>query len=118
MGGGGGGGPRGVVGQVALDDAREAVEGNVANGADHHAVRRVVALDEAEQLLAGEVLDGFLVTEDVAADGVVGVDEFLEVVEDELAGVVLVGVDFVEDDVLFLLDFLVGEGGVEDDIGE
>ena len=58
------------------------------------------------------------IAEDAAAERVVGKEEGFEVVVDELGGRIVVALNLVDDHLHLLVEFLLGEGAVEDDVQE
>ena len=86
-------------------------------GEDHVAATEALAVVAEEGVLV-EGGDGFRGAEDGLAEGLVFPEVLGEELVDEDVGVVFVDFDFLEDDAALALDVGMGEGGVEDQVGE
>jgi hypothetical protein len=92
--------------------------GNATRTNQHHPVRRVVVLDVAGQLGAGDVADVLARSEDGSAQGLVLIGGGVKVVEDNLLKLLLNLLRLAEDDVSFALDGSLLKLGVLKDVGE
>lgn len=103
---------------MAVGEADELVEVDVCDDGEDHAVGGVVADEEGAEEVGGEGFDVFLGAEDVVCERVSGEEEFLELVVDEVGRLVAVAVDFLDDDVFLVFDFVERELRVEEDVAE
>lgn len=83
---------------------------------EHHALGTVVAGEEAVLLLGREPPDRALRPKDSVPEGMAVEDLVLELVEDQFARAILVGVQLVDDDLALLGPLLVGEAAVAGDV--
>ncbi len=90
----------------------------VAGGGEEHVRRGEAAGVLGEHDGLGEGGDGFGGAEDRAAEGVAGPELLGEELMDQVVGVVLIHLDLFQDDALFFLNVVGGEGGVQDEVGE
>ena len=109
---------RGDVGGEALGPHQDAREGYIAIDEEDGVGRTVVATSEAEAALSGEAAQRAGIAQDIMTQGMVGKEGALEVIEDELGGVVAVAVNLLEYDAALLVNLVLGKGAVEDDVGE
>lgn len=106
------------VGEVVLGAAEQLVGWCAAHHEEEHTGGCVGAAEVGVEVFGAEPGEGLGGAEDVSSHGVGGVEEVFEFVEDEFGGCVVVALYFVEDDVAFAFDFVLGECRVEDDVGE
>ena len=76
----------------------------------------VVAADEGLEIGSGVVAQALWVAEDIAAKRMMGKEECLEIIKDEFCGRVVVALYLIDDDLAFLLEFILRKGAVEDDV--
>ena len=112
------GSARGKVGREAFSPHDDTTEGDVAIDEQHGIGGMVVALDEVAGMGRGEALDMLRGAEDIVPEGMASEEEFLEVIENELGGIVLVAVYLLEDDTALLVHLVLGVGAVEDNVSE
>ena len=94
------------------------LNGDLSLHKQHGAVGAVGAADEVQQVGGGVLAQAPGVAEDVASEGMSGEEQGLEVIVDEFCRGVVVALYLVDDDLALLLEFLLGEGAVEDDVHE
>ena len=112
---------RPAAGQVAyqlLGQAHHTAEIHVAQDEEHHIFRPVVAAGEGGGILRAERAQPFGPSQDVAPQRMAAEDEVLEIVEYQFGRIVLVRLYLVDDDLGLLLNFALGKGRVEHDVGQ
>ena len=75
-----------------------------------------MAAGEVKRVFAAEVAELVRLSEDVAAQRMVGENQLLEIVENQFGGTVFVALYLVDDDFHLLLDLRLRENAVEDDV--
>ena len=105
-------------GEVAGDQVDKFVVLQIAGGGKDHVAGVEALFEEADEGVLLEAADGFAGAEDGLAEGMVLPEALGEDFVDEAVGIVLVHFDFLKDDAALADDFLGGEDGVEDEIGE
>jgi len=108
----------GIVGKILFAEVDQLFEFHVTDDGDDHLVGGIVLVEERRELFRREMLDVFFVAEDIVGERVAAEDHLLEVVVDEFGRRVLVEVDLFDDHILLFLNFVLGKGGVEEDVAE
>ena len=93
-------------------------KGQIALHEKHHVARTVITGGKGGGIGTAKGFELDRIAKDVAAERMPAENKVFEVVEDKLGGVVFVRLDFVDNHLGFLLDFTLGESGVEHDIGQ
>ena len=73
---------------------------------------------EGTEVRGGVLAQAAGIAENVAPQGMTGEEQCLEVIVDEFCGGVVVALYLVDDNFALLLEFLLGEGAMEDDVDE
>ena len=109
---------RGLFAKTSHGQALQFLEVDVANGGQHHLLCAVVVRHEVKDVLAHEPFYQLRGSQNVARQRMPFEDHLLIKVVDLVGGRIQVGVDFVQDDFLLLVQLVFGESGAEGDVGE
>ena len=104
--------------EFLLDKGYEFVVVEVAGSGEDHVLRGKAALMVAEDGIASEAGDSFGGAEDRTSDGMILPEFSGECFVDEVVGVVLVHLNFFQDDALLALKVGLREVGVKNEVGE
>ena len=104
--------------KILFHQTHQLLERDIPDRANHHPVREIITFHKIQHHTPGNPFHGSLVTQNIPSDRVTGINQLLEIVENQLSRVILVRVYLIQYHVFLLLYLLLREHRMKHDVGK